>query len=274
MGHTNSTTNYSLPQFLSTDKPAWLTDVNSAYSAIDTAIKNAKDAGDNAQSDATLALTNAGDALTAATAADGKGSGAVSSIASTFDATSTYSVGQLVMYNSLLYICHTAVTTPGAWSGSTNWSRTTIDNITPRALGSITDVDISGAAANDVLAYDDDTNEWINKSFDDLGTYHFDDLSTAVANNWNDMSSVAVNAMQIGNIGIITFRFKTTAVIASGSLTLSALPWASPREIWSSVSSLDGKGGFVSLNGKVLIVRCGNSPDQYLAGQIVVPIHT
>lgn len=38
MSHTNSTTNYSLPQFISTDTPGWLTDVNSAMSDIDAAI--------------------------------------------------------------------------------------------------------------------------------------------------------------------------------------------------------------------------------------------
>lgn len=44
MAHTNSTPNYSLPQFISTDKPGWLTDVNSGYSAIDTAMKANSDA--------------------------------------------------------------------------------------------------------------------------------------------------------------------------------------------------------------------------------------
>lgn len=39
MSHTNSTANYQLPQFLGTDKPAWLTDVNQAYADIDTAMK-------------------------------------------------------------------------------------------------------------------------------------------------------------------------------------------------------------------------------------------
>ena len=42
MAHTNSTPNYHLPQFLGTDKPAWLTDVNNAMSDIDTAIAAAK----------------------------------------------------------------------------------------------------------------------------------------------------------------------------------------------------------------------------------------
>jgi prefoldin subunit 5 len=41
MSHTNSTTNYGLPLFIGTDKPAWLTDVNSAMTDIDTAIHEA-----------------------------------------------------------------------------------------------------------------------------------------------------------------------------------------------------------------------------------------
>lgn len=38
MSHTNSTTNYQLPQFVGTDTPGWLTDVNGAMSDIDAAI--------------------------------------------------------------------------------------------------------------------------------------------------------------------------------------------------------------------------------------------
>lgn len=37
-GHTNSTSNYELPQFIGTDKPQWLTDINQAFASIDTAI--------------------------------------------------------------------------------------------------------------------------------------------------------------------------------------------------------------------------------------------
>lgn len=44
MGHTNITPNYSLPQFIDSDKPAWLDDVNLAYSTIDTALKANADA--------------------------------------------------------------------------------------------------------------------------------------------------------------------------------------------------------------------------------------
>lgn len=129
MAHTNSTTYYSLPQFESTDKPAWLTDFNGAMSAIDTGIHNAQDKADDAAEDATQALSDASSAQSTADGADAKGSGAVASIAENFEATSTYSVGDLVMYNSLLYKCKVAITVPGAWSGSANWDRVTVDGL-------------------------------------------------------------------------------------------------------------------------------------------------
>lgn len=128
MSHTNSTANYNLPQFVTTDKPAWLTDINNAFLAIDTGMDAAKDAADAAQADATQALSDASGASTAASAADAKATGSLASIATTFDTTSTYSVGDHVIYNGLLYICSTAVTTPGAWNSS-YWTRDTIDNI-------------------------------------------------------------------------------------------------------------------------------------------------
>lgn len=43
MSSTNHTTNYNLPQFIGTDKPTWLGDVNQAMSAIDTQMKNNAD---------------------------------------------------------------------------------------------------------------------------------------------------------------------------------------------------------------------------------------
>lgn len=150
MGHTNSTANYNLPQFITTDKPAWLTDINGAFSAIDAGIDAAKDAADNAQSDATQALTDAGTAGTTATNADTKAGGAVASIADTFSSTDTYLVGDYVMYNSLLYKCITAVTTPGPWTGSANWDRDTVENAIQASANSLTSVINTKANANQV----------------------------------------------------------------------------------------------------------------------------
>lgn len=44
MSATNTTTNYNLPIFLSSDKPAWLVDFNGAMTAIDAQMKNNADA--------------------------------------------------------------------------------------------------------------------------------------------------------------------------------------------------------------------------------------
>ena len=38
-----------------------------------------------------------------------------------FSESSTYAVDDIVLYDTKLYKCHTAVTTPGSWTGSTNW---------------------------------------------------------------------------------------------------------------------------------------------------------
>lgn len=129
MSHTNSTTNYSLPQFLPTDKPAWLTDVNGALSIIDTGMHNAQTKADTAYSDAGNAQADATTAINNAAAADAKASGALASIESTFDPTTIYSVGAKVIYNALLYRCVVAVVTPGPWTGSDNWERVNIDTL-------------------------------------------------------------------------------------------------------------------------------------------------
>lgn len=60
MSHTNSTTNYNLPQFVGSDKPTWLTDVNGAMSAIDAQMKLNADSATTAGTDATTANTSIG----------------------------------------------------------------------------------------------------------------------------------------------------------------------------------------------------------------------
>ena len=73
MSSTNHTTNYNLPQFLGSDKPAWLGDINPAFSAIDTAMhanatkaQQGVDDASSAQSTANTAVLNAGTAQTTA----------------------------------------------------------------------------------------------------------------------------------------------------------------------------------------------------------------
>ncbi len=58
MSATNATTNYSLPLFIGTDKPAWLVDFNGAMNAIDSQMKvNATDILANSGSISSLSAT-------------------------------------------------------------------------------------------------------------------------------------------------------------------------------------------------------------------------
>lgn len=66
MAHTNSTTNYNLPIFIGSDKPAWLVDFNGAMNSIDIAIKSAADDASSAVTTASGASTAAGNAASAA----------------------------------------------------------------------------------------------------------------------------------------------------------------------------------------------------------------
>ena len=160
MAHSSSTTNYHLPQFATTDKPAWLTDINGAFSTIDTAIDAAKDTADAAASDASTASTTATAASSTATAASNKADGAIASISETFEATNTYAVGDLVMYNSLLYRCTVAVETPGAWTGSANWERVNFDGLYTALKGEVASNDTDIADIYSTLASVYEVNDY------------------------------------------------------------------------------------------------------------------
>ena len=70
MGHTNSTANLSLPQFIGTDKPTWLGDINGAFSDIDAYVGTNDAAVAAAASDASSAISQAATAVSTANTAN------------------------------------------------------------------------------------------------------------------------------------------------------------------------------------------------------------
>lgn len=58
MPATNKTTNFQLPQFIATDIPTWLDDINDAMLKIDTALQNIKTTGSTNESDISEIETN------------------------------------------------------------------------------------------------------------------------------------------------------------------------------------------------------------------------
>lgn len=76
------------------------------------------------------------------------------SMAPVFDPSSTYAVGDLVMYNDILYKCKTAITTAAAWD-STKWDATNIVDEFPEGGGGGGGIDYSTTEQNTGLKWID-----------------------------------------------------------------------------------------------------------------------
>jgi hypothetical protein len=180
MAHTNQTPNYALSQFLGTDKPAWLVDYNGDMEKVDLGLKAAKDVADAAKAEADQGAIDIDAVTVTANAAASRSLAAISNFAEAYDATSTYDVGDYVVYENLLYECTTTITVPEAFDG-THWSRVTVDSVATGLLGninlinaalnvvrdSITDI-VSPVQINGATAFDSkfhvlyDWTSWLN----------------------------------------------------------------------------------------------------------------
>ena len=131
MSHTNSTTNYSLPQFVGTDKPAWLTDINGAFSAIDTNLKSVSDTATTAGATATTASTNIGTLseltttnktnLVSAINENVTNIGTVSSVASQASTNASNAITGLQALQAYLNFTQTGSVTATIANGSFDW---------------------------------------------------------------------------------------------------------------------------------------------------------
>ena len=101
-------------------------------------------------------------------AAASGGDNANQNIADDFDATSTYAVGDYVIYNSILYKCVTAVSVAGAWD-STKWQSCVVTDEMGSGGGGgsstfagLTDVSLTNLTDGDFPQYDSSTQKWKN----------------------------------------------------------------------------------------------------------------
>lgn len=111
MSHTNSTPNYNLPQFVGTDKPSWLNDVNGAMSSIDTQMKTNADGITTADTKATTAMNTTGElanlnttdktSLVSAVNEVNTGLGVTSGVASSASTTATNALNKINAFEPL-----------------------------------------------------------------------------------------------------------------------------------------------------------------------------
>ena len=97
-------------------------------------------------------------------------------LAPVFSTANTYAVKDVVLYDNKVWICHTAVTTAGAWTGSTNWTQTTVGET--GGVGTYADLPDKPSINGNQLSG--------NKTGAQLGlqnTLTFDNVPTANSNN-------------------------------------------------------------------------------------------
>lgn len=128
MGHTNETSNYELPQFVGTDKPTWLGDINGAMLKIDAAIAGVA-------SDATGAVSVANGAATLAESA----SAAASAATTTAEAASTAATSATSVANTAADTANNAQST-AVLAKSTADTASATATATDTKVGALTDL--------------------------------------------------------------------------------------------------------------------------------------
>lgn len=136
MPHSTSTTNYKLSQFAGTDKPAWLADYNADMLAIDTNLKSVSNTASAASTAIPSIQADLDNVEVTSNSAESKASGALSNLADTYDATATYAVGNIVLYQNISYECIVAITIPEPFNGN-HWKRITFEKLLNRVIETI-----------------------------------------------------------------------------------------------------------------------------------------
>lgn len=108
-----------------------------------------------------------------------------------YDDTSTYSVGDLCIYNNALYKCTTAITTAEAWNAS-HWAQTSI--------------------ADEINELNTDKQDKLSNS----------DIPITVLSQ--SVSDATLKCTRYGNVACITGYFRTTASISANSSIFSGFP--------------------------------------------------
>ena len=146
-GHTNSTQNYNLPQFIGSDKPTWLGDVNTAMSTIDTAI------GTNASN-----ISSLGTRVTSAEGIASQASTDVAGLTSTVNTLSGNVTTATTTANNAQSTATSALNTANTANGKADSNATKIGDLT----------DLTTTDKTDVVSAINENVESINSVLDDL----------------------------------------------------------------------------------------------------------
>ena len=195
MGHTNSTANLSLPQFIGTDKPTWLGDINSAFSDIDAYAGTNDAAVSGAVSDAASAVSQAASAVSTANAAN-----------TTAGNASTAATNAVGTANNAMSLVNQTNTKIGTLANLNTTDKTSIVN----AINEVNGV----AVGSDTVSVSSDGVKTRSQIFDAL--YALIDPTKITGKSYLSGDSAAGSAIyNITNIGTSIYGFSNFGLSAS-----------------------------------------------------------
>ena len=204
MGHTNSTANLALPQFIGTDKPTWLGDVNGAFSAIDAYVGTNDAAVAAAASDASSAISQASAAVNTANTAN-----------TTAGNANTAANNAIGVANTANAIAGTVDSKVGLLADLNTTDRTSIVN-------AINEVNAKGGDIAELWINPDASQDFAAQNVDIITDLNIDtfllDFGGIVAAVESSSDTKTANSLQIRNTGIIASfsRAATSSVISGG----------------------------------------------------------
>ena len=217
MGHTNSTANLSLPQFIGTDKPTWLGDINSAFSDIDAYAGTNDATVSGAVSDAASAVSQAASAVSTANAAN-----------TTAGNASTAATNAVGTANNAMSLVNQTNTKIGTLANLNTTDKTSIVN----AINEVNDI----ATGSDTVSVSTDGVKTRSQIFDDL--YALIDPSKITFKSFLTGDSAAGSAVyHVTNISGSVYGFAQIGLSASDLVSVSVGIKASGSTYYTSTGT-------------------------------------
>lgn len=240
MAHTNSTANYSLSQFVGTDKPTFLGDYNGDMLKIDTAIKGAADDASGAVTTANAASALATDAASTATSAASDASAAsatattalntANNATTTAQSASTTATSAATDAASAVSTANAAMSaaTGAATASGTSYDNTTSGLVADTVQSAIDEIVAGGGAQHGLFEL------WVNPNGGTSATYAGGTVEVDFDPDTDDALEIEYAFSNSESLGVTSKRYEKAAFT---SATLNA----SEQELTISSSGIISK---------------------------------